>query len=111
MGSACEANCTACGYTKSVTIGGARSDFATRSFWPIFCEQCAAMTHANIAVSPLSCCDCGSQHVAEYGDNLCRGGRHSVQRWFDRELTDGDYLCPECRTYTLRFSASGILFD
>jgi hypothetical protein len=69
------------------------------------------MTEANVAAIPLACVECSSLSVTKY-QNLAKGGSRPVAQAWSDVLTDGDYLCPKCRTYNLHFGEiPGILFD
>jgi hypothetical protein len=47
VGHVTNAECSACGYSKSVRIGGGMRTFEQFATWPIFCGACNTMTEAN----------------------------------------------------------------
>ena len=113
MGHVTGAKCSACGYSKSVSIGGGMLKFREFSTWPVFCDECKTMTSANVMVQPLACLECASESVTKYdADHLVRGGSKTASQWSSDRLTDGDYFCPQCKTYNLHFSEMPLmLFD
>ena len=110
MGQVTEASCKSCGYFRSVSIGGVRSE--SRSSWPVYCDACQTMRTANVRCVPLACDYCHSEHVTKYdARTLVIGGTETVSEWSPDRLTDGLYFCPKCEKHELKFSHPVAFFD
>ena len=113
MGNTVKAVCDGCNFSKMITIGGSRSSYMTHCYWPMYCEKCRDISDVNIRKTPFSCDNCESENLKKYdARNLVKGGTKEITRAWDDVLTDGDYFCPKCEKFELRFIAfSGIFFD
>jgi Zn finger protein HypA/HybF involved in hydrogenase expression len=117
MGNTTDAHCYSCGYDEIVTLGAGMSNFQTFAEWPVYCKECQAITSANMRSTPIRCGSCGGTNVMAYGNgNLVQGGMRVVEQWQELTLTDGDYFCPSCEAFTLKFGTSAkgdrkIFFD
>lgn len=113
LGNTITAKCKKCEFSQSITIGGTRSSFQTHSYWPIYCSHCEDIISTNIRNIPLKCDDCNSTDVTKYdATHLVKGGTSEVSRAWDDILTDGDYFCPKCKEFSVKFiRLSGIYFD
>lgn len=117
MGSMLYARCK-CGYTNSVLLGGGMSNFTYFCGLPFYCENCKTMFAGNAYDEEAECSDCGSKKVIPYDDDrVCRVKGEIVGSWStkvkpgkDLELSDGQYLCPACGKFDLKFESYG-LFD
>lgn len=89
------------------------SDFMHHSSWPIYCDACDDMTSANLVSDPLRCGSCGSEKITKYDrTHLVRGGKVEIDSWGKDTISDGNYLCPRCKQYSLRFGGDNIaIFD
>ena len=119
MGSAVQAKCE-CGYEEEFMIGGGMTTFHKLCLFPCLCRDCQQIVQANLLDTPAICPECKGVTVEPYDqEELCeqRGGEH-VASWspegpLGRELglTDGEYYCPSCDTFRLRFQDTGICWD
>lgn len=122
MGSTVAAECP-CGYQKPIIkIGGGLMSFTFLCCFPIHCSKCEDLVEGNVLEEPLTCPECESLDVKAYDHpELCKEeGNIRVATWLlsrsdeprrDIFLTDGEYYCPHCKEYTLRFRPGGIMFD
>lgn len=120
MGASVIASCS-CGLdTGDIWVGGGISNFTVFCAFPIYCKACDGIRVTNMYDMPLTCLECGDGEVTPYDDPSLVGepGAESVFEWNtngrlgrDLKLTDGTYLCPACRNFTLRFSEGSICWD
>ena len=107
MGTSTDAHCFACSYDSFLMLGGGRANHSTYAAWPVSCRNCSSITTANFKASPLACTECGSEDVAPMTDPAMRkGGSKVVERWADLALVDGEYRCPQCGQFALRFGTN-----
>jgi len=114
MGSIVVANC-GCGYEKEMHLGGGMMNFETYCGFPVYCPACEQLFVANLFEEPIRCPECSSNRVLPYdAEELCVTKGSVVFDWFvevrnDRalELTNGEYLCPDCGQFTLSFHMRG----
>ena len=108
-----KASCQDCGYTTQVMIGGLMASYRTHSAWPVYCETCDDITTTNLRSQSLACEKCKSLAVTKYDDkHLVKGGTRNIISDWDDHITNGNYFCPKCKIYALRFKgAPDILFD
>jgi Zn finger protein HypA/HybF involved in hydrogenase expression len=118
MGMSIDAHCYGCGYDTVVPTGSGMANFDTYAAWPVCCNKCNAVTHANMKARSPICEDCHEEGVTSYnGDTLAIGGGTAVHSWEDDlALTSANYLCPKCNEYALQFGTGAggqipILFD
>jgi len=112
MGTSTDAHCYACGYKTFLMLGGGLANHTTYAAWPVSCKVCSAVTTANFKQSPLVCEACGGADVIPLTDPAIRkGGSEVVEGWGDLTLTDGEYKCPRCGEFALRFGHGHILWD
>lgn len=72
--------------------------------WPVSCRACSSITTANFKEKPLACSQCGNPDVIPITDpTICKGGTEVVESWGDLALMDGEYKCPRCGEFALRF--------
>jgi hypothetical protein len=109
-----------CGYSKEFLIGGPMYSFVKTCYFPALCRDCGNIVRVNLLAQPPLCVECKSHNVTAYNqpELLGRRGKNVVTSWnmvedASRvlELTDGDYLCPECGEYNLTFEDSGLRWD
>ena len=109
MGSIVKATCS-CGLDQEVTVGAGMINFKTKCYFPCYCEHCEGLIEADIMSSTTTCPDCNSEGLIPYTEpNLSSAnGSCRVTSWRLRgqelQLDDGHYLCPSCKTMSLRFS-------
>lgn len=110
MGSSTDAHCYNCGYDVYLSIGGGMFSYLEKTDWPIHCFECKTITSTNIRISPLTCTNCKSTNVKEVQDKeLYAGdGNYSAITCWERQLTDGNYKCPKCNKFTLRYGTDYI---
>ena len=102
----------ACGYSRSVTIGGGMRDFKTNSCFPHYCKSCG-LVDVNVQAQPLACPHCQSQEVVAYGVapvSIPSEGYSGVQ-WGNYSAPRKGNLCPECKQMTLEFQSTFMMFD
>lgn len=112
MGTSASAQCSACGYSTFLQLGGGRRNFRQYAAWPVHCRKCKEIETANFLQSPLICKTCGSSDVTPVSDPILwmgDGDRHIS--WQDLVLTTGHYRCPKCDGFSLRFSPGGMQWD
>ena len=111
MGKVTSASCKSCGYFKYVRIGGSMASWSKNSSWPVYCDDCQAMTSTNLQSMPLTCEQCDSASVTKYdAHHLVTGGTRALVSWFLDQITDGLYFCPQCEKHQLEFSHSSLMF-
>ncbi len=119
MGSSIRATCP-CGYHASSLIGGGRMNFETTCYFPCLCETCQAMVQANLFARKVRCPQCGGGAVVPYTDSSLAGtpGEGVIEEWNtqdklsrDLRLTDGNYKCPKCGHFTLKFTSGEMCWD
>lgn len=102
----------ACGFSKSVKIGGGMRNHLTNSTFPHYCKTCG-MVDVNVTASPIECPTCHSQEVSAYGVppiSLASEHNTSVQ-WGKYGAPRKGNLCPQCQEMTLEFSNNVMMFD
>lgn len=110
MGSIVSAACK-CGFNKKMALGGGRANFQTNASFPMHCGDCESLFMANALDMPVACSDCSSSKVLLYShQSLFKNGHQTVFKWKTGDalkLTNGDYLCPICHEFELKFSHVG----
>lgn len=102
----------ACGYRRSVTIGGGMRNFQTDSRFPHYCKTCG-LVDVNVKAMPLQCPSCQAQDIVQYGlppVSLPGDGHPSVQ-WDNYGAYRTGNLCPQCQQMTLEFKEITMMFD
>ena len=117
MGFSVLASCP-CGYrSPELMIGGGMASFRHLCAFPAYCSSGGHLVIINMFDEPLRC-PCGDiKTPVPYDDESLVGviGERVVAEWrlgpqiF--QLTDGSYLCPECRELSLTFSVGDIMWD
>ena len=135
MGSVYQAYC-GCGFQADVSIGGSRRGFLEHSSFPFFCNDCGLVS-VNVAKLPrgqtvTECPNCRAAGCTQYG--IPPVSLHDLRplpwwrrwlqarktdpvpphvlQWGEREASEADHLCPNCRQMTLRFSwFPTVMFD
>jgi hypothetical protein len=119
MGSTVLAKCE-CGSEQQLLIGGGKASFGKVCLFPCLCPECKRIVGVNLLDKPASCPDCHGKEVVPYDDEeLCeQRGEETVASWSLREqperdvvLTDGNYYCPTCDSFRLRFENDGLMWD
>lgn len=140
MGTIVAAHCEHCDFNRYLAVGAGMTNYGKAAKWPVWCTRCKALCLAIHKAEELNCSECGSSEVKRANDPAVWLGegrvtlkwRLRVERgeprertWLERlrgrtpevptrsvdlELTDGDYLCPACGQFGLKFSPIG-LFD
>lgn len=110
MGDIVSAACK-CGFNKKMALGGGRANFQTNSTFPMRCSDCENLFTANALDKTITCPDCNSGKVLLYSDkSLFKNGHQTVFKWKMGDvfkLTNGDYICPICHEFELKFSHVG----
>jgi hypothetical protein len=107
MGTSTDAHCFACGYDAFLRLGGGMANHTWYAAWSVSWRKCSAITTANYKQSPLVCESCESTEVVPMADPAVRkGGGKAVERWGELTLTDGEYRCPRCGEFSLRFGTN-----
>ncbi len=115
MGSMINAKCK-CGYVKeNMCLGGGMMNFTTECSFPYYCEDCNSLVEANVYDANKKCPECNSNNLISYDDRkICKPKGNEVFSWnvsgeIGKELTlsEGDYLCPDCGKFNLRFEHYG----
>jgi hypothetical protein len=118
MGSSTRATCQ-CGYHASILIGGGRQDFKTTCYFPSLCEACQAIVQANLFARPVRCPQCLGAVMPYDNPSLTDStGEGVIEEWNTLDelgrslkLTDGNYKCPKCRHFTLKFRSGENCWD
>lgn len=119
MGGSVVAKCP-CGYEGGSLVGGGMMTFMTTCYFPAYCENCRELVQINVFAKRLRCPKCRRAKVTPYDDPaLCAGnGDREVAGWNvserlgrDLRLHDGEYLCPACGEFTLRFVDGRLEWD
>jgi DNA-directed RNA polymerase subunit RPC12/RpoP len=105
MGTSIDAHCYSCGNDSFLRLGGGMRSYETYAAWPVSCNRCRAITTANFKESPLTCNQCGSRGVVAVSDPaIWKGGTDRIlETWGELKLYDGEYKCPRCDEFALRF--------
>lgn len=108
MGSNIDAHCYNCGYDVNLSIGGGMFNYEEYTSWPVNCFDCHTINSTNIRASPLACGNCGSNNVIEAHEKRldARDGTHTEVMCWERKLSNGNYKCPKCEQFTLRYGTS-----
>ena len=79
---------------------------AGRELFPFSCASCEELVEAD--VHKCNCPWCGDV-ATSYADPVLLGkpGLRDELECGGLKLTDGDYYCPRCRSFSLRFSKIG----
>jgi hypothetical protein len=105
-----------CGVNTFIMVGGGMRDFTTTCYFPCLCEACQGLVQFNLLDQDKRCPQCQGKRIIPYDDPGLLGtpGLKIVAEWRmqdqlgrDLQLTDGQYKCPRCNKYTLRFEESG----
>ena len=103
----------ACGFEKTIQVGGTRFSFQEFSTFPHFCKSCG-LVEANVAKDPVCCPKCKSTEITAYGEetlsNYKQSGISTIQHFSYRAQHKGN-LCPQCNQFTLLIDTANILFD
>lgn len=119
MGSSVNAQCK-CGYEAELLIGGGMNNFTTFCSFPVFCKNCQQLQSANLLDKYPNCPRCQSREIVAYDENELQQtpGENIVTSWNISDelgrilqLTDGEYFCPSCKEFSLRFEEGGICWD
>ena len=119
MGSLVQSSCRECGLEQEIRIGGGMLNHKTVADFPCCCPGCSNLITANMFLNPQSCADCGEEIQTYLDPSLSSGnGQHKICIWnmlnfphsggsTELYLDDGDYLCPHCKTFGMRFRKIG----
>lgn len=104
-----------CGYSvPAISIGGSRANFLTCCLHPALCEECKQIVVVNLKAEEISCPNgCLEQPRTYFNSTKLQRvpGIGCVSDWAGHALNTGNYLCPSCNRYSLRFSPPHIEFD
>jgi len=106
-----------CGYDSgNLFIFGGRANFKTYCAFPVLCQGCAKLALADLYAGPPACSACPDPVALAYDDPRLSGrrGEKVIASWNTAarlgralQLTDGTYLCPACRDFSLTFAMVG----
>jgi Zn finger protein HypA/HybF involved in hydrogenase expression len=62
---------------------------------------------------PATCPDCKGENIEPYDNDALvkRAGGKDVTFWPGFKLTEGQYYCPKCDSFRLRFTDTGLRWD
>ncbi|HRU06172.1 MAG TPA: hypothetical protein P5137_10430 [Candidatus Brocadiia bacterium] len=109
MGSVVKARCE-CGFKREMYLGGGMHNFRVHCGFPAWCDACGDMVEVNVLAGG-QCPECKGRTVPyDTPPMFKREGQDLVFTWslkdvMDRNLrlTNGEYLCPQCKQFTLHF--------
>ena len=105
-----------CGYkAENLLLFGGRANFQTFCAFPVHCQGCPDLTVLNLYADKLTCPKCPGSKAVPYDDPSLIGRRGKVITGWNTterlgralELTDGEYLCPACGKFSLKFQVTG----
>ena len=112
MGAMVSARCE-CGFeTRTMFLGGGMLNFTTVCTFPFYCVNCSILFESNMFKKKVACPQCHMTDNYPYDSDKAfeMAGKNNVFSWnvrdkIDKELvlTDGNYICPACRKFTLKF--------
>jgi hypothetical protein len=116
-GSIVSARCEACGYDSGrLFLFGGRSNFKTVCNFPGYCPDKKVLVLVNLMAENSDARACPGQELIPYNapEMIRNPGSKTVASWNlpdpwkkQVKLTDGDYFCPNCKTFHLHFHPSG----
>ena len=107
MGSLVQANCNRCNFSKDLQLGAGRRTFKETAMWPVWCNACGNLS---VALTWSLGTEKGEPIERNWFERLLgRPVKYRI-KYIDLRLTDGTYLCPSCKKFSLRFQLIG-LFD
>lgn len=119
MGYIVKATCR-CRFEQTIKIGGGMRDFRENCTFPCFCNHCATLVVVNLMANNINCPLCNNDSLVSYMHSTVAsvdGDRNIVScKLFKDEsfeevtLDNGNYICPQCKSVSLRFSQVG-MFD
>ncbi len=105
MGSIISAKCN-CGFEKEMFLGGGMQNFTTYCNFPVYCEECRILFESNLFDKEIFCPKCKGTKTIPY-DKKCLQRGTPIFEWNIGDktltLTDGNYLCPKCGSFTMGF--------
>ena len=117
-GSIVTAKCDVCGYDSGrLFIFGGKANFKTVCKFPAYCVNKKTLVLVNLMADKLESQACPGQIPVPYTDPqmVQNPGTKTIASWNLPEpkntqirLTDGDYFCPNCGKFYLRFRHSGL---
>ena len=127
MGSSVTALCS-CGYeAANIPIGGGIASHKYLCLFPVYCRGCKQLDAVNLfqgrvpaaESSPPHCRSCGSADLLPYDSpELIKAKGKPIEGWNTEavlgrivEITDGEYLCPNCQKFSMTFKSTGLLWD
>ncbi|RJX28716.1 MAG: hypothetical protein C4525_15850 [Desulfarculus sp.] len=115
-GSLIKAACPCGFHTEVMAIFGGFVNFKTYCGFPVYCPDCATLAVANLYAEEVSCAGCPGSAAVPYdhpsligrpGDKVVASWNTAARLGRALKLTDGEYLCPVCKKFTLRFTHVG----
>ncbi|MEW5912952.1 MAG: hypothetical protein AB1814_10380 [Thermodesulfobacteriota bacterium] len=115
-GSLIKAACPCGFHTEALFIFGGRANFKTYCGFPVYCPDCASLAVANLYAKEVICPGCPGSAAVPYdhpslvgrpGDKVVASWNTMARLGRALKLTDGEYLCPVCKKFTLRFTHVG----
>lgn len=80
--------------------------------YPCYCTVCNSLVNANMLDRPLFCPKCSTSDLIPYDDlKLNPVGNKQVGGDRVSRLKDGQYFCPGCKCWSLRFSGPHGFWD
>jgi len=101
MGQIQSAKCQ-CGYSTTISTGGSRREFKHKCYFPFYCAKCG-LVDVNIRLNPITCPDCKSVDVKEYGKHpiSTESKEFAYVQCFNYGAPKKGNLCPKCKEMTL----------
>jgi hypothetical protein len=116
-GSIIVANCEACGYDSgNLFLFGGKSNFKTVCQFPGYCPEKKSLVLINLMADRQETPACSGGEPTPYTDPklIQNPGTRTIASWNLPEpwkkqviLTDGNYFCPNCKTFHLHFRHTG----
>lgn len=115
-GSLIKAACPCGFHTEAMFIFGGRANFKTYCAFPVYCPDCSILAVADLYAKEVICPGCPGSAAVPYdhpslvgrpGDKVVASWNTMARLGRALKLTDGEYLCPACQKFTLRFKHVG----
>ncbi len=76
---------------------------------PHYCVECGVVFANEIGDNPVNCPKCKSgKHVHSYHSKEACSTAQPLTEYGDPDLTEGNYYCPRCKTFSLKFLEAGL---
>lgn len=76
---------------------------------PHYCSSCEIIFANELGDDPVSCPKCkSSEHVHSYNSTGTCETEPPLTKYGEPDLTKGNYYCPRCKTFSLKFLEAGL---